>query len=112
MAEAITGAAAYRLTLANVATGGYFLGMTIVSMKHAKDHLTALARLVEKGETVTVTRNGKPVLDLVPHKRKQGLDWEALAKFKREKGIGKFFTYVAEDFDDPLPEDFLLKPLP
>ena len=40
--------------------------MTTVSIKEAKDKLTALARRVEKGETVTVTRNGKPVFDLVP----------------------------------------------
>jgi len=44
--------------------------MPTVSMKEAKDRLTALARLVEKGETVVVTRNGKPVLDLVPHRAK------------------------------------------
>jgi hypothetical protein len=30
-----------------------------VSIKHAKDQLTALARRVENGETVIVTRNGK-----------------------------------------------------
>src|SRR5947209_3898195 len=38
--------------------------MTIVSIKEAKNRLTALARLVEKGETVVVTRNGKPVFEL------------------------------------------------
>ncbi len=86
--------------------------MATVSIKQAKDQLTALARRVEKGETVTVTRNGKPILDLVPHRKKGGIDWEALAEFKRERGIDRFVTYIADDFDDPLPEDFLLKPLP
>jgi prevent-host-death family protein len=86
--------------------------MTTVSIKEAKDRLTALARLVEKGETVTVTRNGQPIIDLVPHKKKAGLDFEALGEYKRQHGIDRIFSYVAEDFDEPLPEDFLLKPLP
>jgi prevent-host-death family protein len=86
--------------------------MTIVSIKQARDRLTALARRVEKGETVTVTRNGKPVFDLVPHKNKGGLDLEAGREYLRKKGIKQLVTYIAEDFDDPLPEDFLLRPFP
>ena len=58
--------------------------MTTVSIKEAKNRLTALARRVEKGETVVVTRNGKPILDLVPHQEKRGLDFKALAAFKRK----------------------------
>jgi prevent-host-death family protein len=86
--------------------------MTMVSIKDAKNRLTELARLVEKGETVVVTRNGKPVFDLVPHRPKGGVNLEAGREFKRKHGIDKFFSYVADDFDDPLPEDILLRPLP
>lgn len=86
--------------------------MKTVSIKQARDRLTALARRVEKGETVTVTRNGKPVFDLVPHKKKGGIDWEAGEAYLRKIGMKEAFTYVADDFDDPLPEDFLLRPLP
>jgi prevent-host-death family protein len=86
--------------------------MTTVSIKEAKNRLTALARLVEKGETVVVTRNGKPVFDLVPHRSKSGLNLDALREFKRKHRISRMFTYLAEDFDEPLPEDFLLRPLP
>lgn len=86
--------------------------MTTVSIKDAKNRLTELARQVEAGETVVVTRNGKPAFDMVPHKPKGGLDLEAGRKFLQERGIKEFFSYVAEDFDDPLPEDFLLRPLP
>jgi prevent-host-death family protein len=85
--------------------------MTTVSIKEAKDHLTALARLVEKGETVVVTRNGKPVLDLVPH-RVQALRPEAGEEFLKSRGIEEIFPYVADEFDETLAEDFLLKPLP
>ena len=87
--------------------------MTTVSIEEAKDRLTELARLVEQGETVVVTEAGKPVLDLVPHKKKGGgLNWEAIDEFKKKHGITEIFPYIAPDFDDPLPEDFLLRPLP
>ena len=86
--------------------------MTTVSIKEAKDRLTALARLVEKGETVTVTRNGQPIIDLVPHRKKAGLDLEAGREFLRSRGLNKLVNSIADDFDDPLSEDFLLRPLP
>jgi prevent-host-death family protein len=85
--------------------------MGTISIKQAKDQLTALARRVENGETVTVTRNGKPILDLVPHRAKTGLDFRALAAFKRKHRVHNIFANVAEDFDAPLPEDFLLRKL-
>ncbi len=85
--------------------------MRTVSIKEAKDHLTALARRVEKGETVVVTRNGKPIFDLVPHRQKGGLKPKAIAAFKRKHGIRAIVTYIADDFDAPLSEDFLLRPL-
>jgi prevent-host-death family protein len=86
--------------------------MTTVSIKDAKNRLTALARLVEKGETVVVTRNGKPAFDLVPHRPRGGVNFEAIAAFKKKHGVKEIFGPVPENFDDPLPEDFLLKPLP
>ena len=90
--------------------------MTTVSLKEAKSRLAELARKVEAGETVTITRNGRPVVDMVPSetapKPKSGIDWEAGRKFLESQGIapGNFFTYIASDFDDPLPEDFLITP--
>jgi prevent-host-death family protein len=86
--------------------------MITVSIKDAKNRLTELARLVEKGETVVVTRNGRPVFDLVSHRAKGGLTLAAGEKFKRKHGVKDVFNYVASDFDEPLPDDFLLKPLP
>lgn len=86
--------------------------MTAVSIRDAKNRLSELARRVENGETVVVTRNGKAVMELVPPRRKGGLDLEAGREYMRKHGIKEWFPYVAEDFDDPLPEDFLLRPLP
>jgi len=85
--------------------------MTIVPIKEAKNRLTELARRVEKGESVTVTRNGKPIFDLVPHRGRGGLNLKALAAFKKKHRIRNLVTRIAEDFDEPLVEDFLLRPL-
>ena len=84
----------------------------MVSIKEAKNRLTALARLVEKGETVVVTRSGNPVFELVPHQAKSGLKLNAVAKFKRKHRIGAIVTRVVDDFDAPLPKDILIRPLP
>lgn len=86
--------------------------MATIPIKEAKNRLTELARRVEKGETVVVTRNGKPVFDLVPHRAKGGLDLKALAAFKKKHGIRTIVARVADDFDAPLAEDFLLRPMP
>ena len=101
-----------RLRLPKPLQDGYFPVMTMVSIKDAVNRLAELAELAEKGETVVVTRNGKPVFDLVPHQIWGGLCLEAGEKFLRERGVNEIFPYVADDFDAPLSEDVLLGPLP
>jgi prevent-host-death family protein len=86
--------------------------MKTVSIRDAKNRLTELARTVENGETIVVTRNGRPVLDLVPHKPHRGLRLEALTEFKKRNGIKRNVTSMPVDFDEPLAEDVLLQPLP
>lgn len=86
--------------------------MNTISIKQAKDSLIELSRRVEKGESIVVTRYGKPVFDMVPHKRRGGLDMEAGQRYLDSIGVKDPFPYIADDFDDPLPEDFLLRPLP
>ncbi|MDF1634647.1 type II toxin-antitoxin system prevent-host-death family antitoxin [Mycoplana sp. MJR14] len=84
--------------------------MKTVSMKEARDHFGELALRVEQGETVVVTRDGKPVLDIVPHGQPAGIDLEAGRAYLRARGISDPVPYIADDFDDPLPEDFLVRP--
>lgn len=86
--------------------------MNTVSIKQAKDSLIELSRRVEGGESIVVTRYGKPIFDMVPHKRKGGLDMEAGRRYLDSIGVTDPVPYIADDFDDPLPEDFLLRPLP
>jgi prevent-host-death family protein len=86
--------------------------MNTVSIKKAKDSLTELSRRVEGGESIVVTRHGKPVFEMVPYTRKGGLDLEAGQRYLESIGVTDPVPYIADDFDDPLPEDFLLRPLP
>lgn len=67
----------------------------------AETQLSKLIELAEKGEDVVIARNGKPVV--------------RLTKLEPEKkpiifGLMKGKIWVADDFDDPLPEDFLITP--
>ena len=86
--------------------------MKHVSIKEAKNRLPALVREVEKGEHVVITRNGEPVAEVIPHKKKGGINWEGLRRWKEEHGVDRIVEYIPDDFDDPLPEDFLITPQP
>jgi prevent-host-death family protein len=93
-----------------VATSGYILRMYI-SIKEAKDQFSQILNRAEAGEKVVLTRHGRPIVELVPHRPKPGgINWEALAAFKKKHGVDRIVTYIAPDFDDPLPEDFLITP--
>lgn len=94
------------------ATCSYISQMVTVSIRDAKNRLTQIARQVEKGETVVVTRNGRPAFDLVPHQPRKGLRLDAIDAFKKKHHIRNIVPFVAKDFDDPLAEDFLLTQLP
>ncbi|HEV7255117.1 MAG TPA: prevent-host-death protein [Mesorhizobium sp.] len=94
--------------------------MTVfVSIKDLEKELSSLAPKLAAGERVIVTMDGAPVFDLKPHEdvtpeqpKKTGIDWEAGRRYLLSKGIANPVPYVAPDFDDPLPEDFLIRPLP
>jgi prevent-host-death family protein len=86
--------------------------MTVISIKEAKDRFSELGRAAEEGETITVTRNGKPAFVIAPLKATGGTNWEAGEKYLKSLGVERLVSWVSSDFDDPLPEDFLITPLP
>jgi prevent-host-death family protein len=91
----------------------YIYRMKTMSITEINGRFDELARDAERGEVVTVTRDGKPVFDIVPHAQRSGrYDPEAGEAYLRSKGIVRTEGFIADDFDDPLPEDFLLRPLP
>lgn len=66
--------------------------MDTVGTFDAKTHLSQLLDRVERGERIVITRNGRPVADLVPHEeaadaalRRRAKAVEALLRFKRIK---------------------------
>ena len=86
--------------------------MSTVSIREAKNRLTELARQVERGEPIVVTRNARPVFDLVPNRPMTGIQWEAIDAFTTRHGIAAIDPEIPGDFDELLPEDFLLTGLP
>jgi prevent-host-death family protein len=66
--------------------------MDSVGTFDAKTHLSQLLDRVERGERIVITRNGKPVADLVPHDdaadptlRRRAKAVKELLRFKRIK---------------------------
>jgi hypothetical protein len=48
----------------------------------------------------------------VPHQKRGGLNLAAGQAYLRARGITNPVPFIADDFDNPLPEEFLLEPLP
>jgi antitoxin (DNA-binding transcriptional repressor) of toxin-antitoxin stability system len=86
--------------------------MTIhVPLKEAKNRLSELVRCMEDGERVIVTRHGEPVFEMVAPRR-GGVDFEGLDHWKKERGLKQHIAGpLPDDFDEPLPEDFLITPI-
>ena len=64
---------------------------------------------MEAGEKVILTRHGRPVVEMRPHEKKRaGINFEALEAIKKELGVERLVSHISPDFDDPLPEDFLI----
>lgn len=66
----------------------------IVNMHKAKSDLSGLVAQALAGEDVIITQDGKPVVRLTPIR-------------ERIPGLDKGKIHIADDFDDPLPEDLL-----
>ncbi len=69
-----------------------------VNIHDAKTHLSKLLKKVQSGEEIVIAKSGKPVARLIPFCSKT---------IKRSPGtaIGKVF--IADDFNEPLPEKIL-----
>ena len=84
--------------------------MPTVNIYEAKTQLSKLVDLAEGGTDVVIARNGKPVARLTalePARKAQSHEERLKALgFGALEGKG----WIADDFDDPLPEDFLIQP--
>jgi prevent-host-death family protein len=72
--------------------------MRTVNIHTAKTHLSRLLNQVAAGEDVVIAKAGKPVARLVPFEPRRE---------PRRPGLMKGQIWIAEDFDEPLPEQML-----
>ena len=68
--------------------------MKTVGIFEAKTHFSALVTEVEAGETIVVTKKGKPVARIVPIGERK----------RRDFGNGDERIVIADDFDELPPE--------
>ena len=71
--------------------------MAEVNVHHAKTHLSKLLQRVAAGEEIVIARGGEPVAKLVPIRRAR----------RRVFGSDRGLVQLTEDFDAPLPTEFL-----
>ena len=76
------------------------MGSTQVNLYEAKTQLSSLVERVAKGEEIVIAKAGTPMARLVP----------VLPESRPVRKSGQNLlgiTYIADDFDAPLPEDVL-----
>jgi prevent-host-death family protein len=71
----------------------------MVNIHQAKTTFSKLIRRVEKGEEITIAKAGKPVAKLTPLKARRTP--------RPKAGYGKGTIWIADDFDAPMPDDWL-----
>ena len=91
--------------------------MTIhIPIKEAKNRLSELAHRVRDGERVVITLRGHPHIEMVPalvEPKQKGLNFAALQQWKEARGLPQVMVGPpSDDFDSPLPEDFLITAQP
>ena len=79
--------------------------MTVSTIDDAKNGAPEPVPYVEQGDA-SLARDG----DLAPHGESDATRANAIEAFKHKYGIARLVNFVADDFDAPLPEDFLIVP--
>ncbi|MGH6896759.1 MAG: type II toxin-antitoxin system Phd/YefM family antitoxin [Geminicoccaceae bacterium] len=72
--------------------------MRTVNIHAAKTHLSRLVNEVAAGEEIVIAKAGKPVARLLPFEPRRE---------PRRPGLMKGKIWIADDFDEPLPEEIM-----
>ncbi len=72
--------------------------MRMVNIHTAKTHLSRLLDEVAAGEEIVIAKAGKPVARLSPYQPRRE---------PRQPDLLKGKIWIADDFDEPLPEDIM-----
>lgn len=73
----------------------------IFNLSEAKDQLSSLVDRVASGEEIVIAKHGKPLARLGP------MPAEKNSKEPRKPSNALGLTYMADDFDAPLPPELL-----
>lgn len=69
-----------------------------INLYEAKTNLSQLVERAAAGEEIIIAKAGRPKARLLPVQKTQQ---------PRKPGLWKGRVWIADDFDDPLPEDIL-----
>lgn len=77
-----------------------------LSVREARANFAAAIEAAERGEHVTITKNGKPVAELGPARAEDAAEgfWERNARVRRELGLDKI--ELARPLDEKWLEEF------
>ena len=70
---------------------------TTIDINEAQKHLAELVSSAKTGEEIILTKDNAPIARLTPL---------ATAAMQRVPDLNAGSTWVSEDFDDPLPDNF------
>jgi prevent-host-death family protein len=72
-----------------------------LSVREAKARFAEAISAAEGGERVVITKHGKPVVEMVPARRKGGFDFAKAAEIRERLGLSGVTITLSDDFDDP-----------
>lgn len=77
-----------------------------MSVREARAQFATALAAAERGERVTITKNGKAVAELGPPAKSGGFDWERAERWRKENGYDKYDgppldEKWLEEFNDP-----------
>lgn len=74
-----------------------------MSVREARANFAHALDVAERGESVTITKNGKSVAELGPPMKNQGFDWERAERVRKDLGLDK---YDGPPLDDKWLKEF------
>ncbi|MEG3087652.1 type II toxin-antitoxin system Phd/YefM family antitoxin [Sphingomonas sp. PB4P5] len=75
-----------------------------MSVREARANFAHVLDAAERGEQVSITRNGKTIAELGPPPKKIGFDWERAALVRTELGLDSFESGPDEETPFTGPE--------
>lgn len=75
-----------------------------MSVREARANFAHAIDAAERGEQVSITRNGKTVAELGPPRKKSGFDWDRAERVRIELGLDTFESGADDDIPFTGPE--------